>query len=125
VSISRDHLCPGTASIRDVNRLLFDCRIDVGERADRAGEFANAIDVRAWLPLDVALDCKANSANFAPKSSFGVHTVVRPVIGMSIESTARRVSASRSAIASVITMSMACVRVAHRAVSTTSEDVKP
>ena len=118
----------GTASSPRREQTYFSTAGSMLENVPTAPEsLPTAIDVRAWRARSTSRwTCKANSANFAPKV-VGSACIpwVRPVIGMSIESTARRVSASRSAIASVITMSMACVRVAHRAVSTTSEDVKP
>ena len=68
----------------------------------------------------------AKSANFAPKVVGSACTpCVRPVIGQSMDSTARRVSASRSAVAASITRSIAWARVRHSAVSTTSDEVSP
>ena len=70
--------------------------------------------------------CRAHSENLAPKVvGSACIPCVRPVTGMSMHSTALAFSARTSWEHASMSRSEARVSVAHNAVSTTSEEVRP
>jgi hypothetical protein len=119
VAVARDDLGRGRLGLEAqfFRDMLFDPRVDVGEGADRAGDSAGgdliANSAWAWASLRP----KVTGSAWMPW--------LRPMVGVSLCSSARRLSTASRASRSPRRMSAACLSCTASAVSSTSELVMP